>query len=81
MLHSNLHNLGTQVCSQIISPVEQSCVIENSFKDILVLNDLMKFIANNSVKPIWLWPMELEVVHCECLLENEKILLKIAIAN
>lgn len=48
-----------------------------TFEEILILNELMKFIENDDAAiKIWLWPVELEIVHCLWLLGNEKNLLK-----
>lgn len=55
----------------------KSYVIGGTFEEILVLNELMKFIETDDVaNKIWLCPVKLEVTHCLYLLGNEKVLLK-----
>lgn len=77
VLHSNWHDLAYRGVHRLLCPWNRSCIIGCILNDILVLNDLMKFIANdNAANQIQQCPVELEVLCCLHLLGNEKILLK-----
>lgn len=82
MLHSNWHNLAYRDVHRLLFLWNRGCIVGCTLNDILVLNDLMKFILNDdAANQTQQRPVELEIVCCLHLLGNEKNLVRSAVTD